>query len=198
MLPWNICMLLQQHYDIVFVSSKRQKKIWGFLSERWAPHTKRLNLQFYYWLHFLYICQLLQTTNKQHVQFMRFFLLLLLRCASHISNVIKSDVGAATAIATAAVFAFVVWMVFFVVCSASNIVWYSIYRVTLLAKGRISIRYTDGNRIKMKISKSICNSLDDSNPFFCDWFALNSRPGNQAVRLNFSSSTHSSLSNARY
>lgn len=27
---------------------------------------------FYYQLHFLYICQLLQTTNKQHVQFMTF------------------------------------------------------------------------------------------------------------------------------
>lgn len=63
-LPWNICM----HSLTLCVCHQTVQKVFGldgFLS-LCVFHF------FYYQLHFLYICQLLQTTNKQHVQFMTF------------------------------------------------------------------------------------------------------------------------------
>lgn len=77
-----------------------------FVLLRERSRRRQLNLQFYYWLHFLYICQLLQTTNKQHVQFMSFF------SESHIIS--NHQIKLATAAAAATNACRVYW--FFVFC----------------------------------------------------------------------------------
>lgn len=150
-------MQQQQHYDIVFVSSKQQKGKYRFFFRRTERRRrankkkkkKRPNLQFYYWLHFLYICQLLQTTNKQHVQFMSFF------PSSSLNRIYFkwSNQTRHRWCCCCRCYCGIYFLLNFAVRGASNIVWLF-----------VQVKYCAQYWIQ-------CKQTQRTNPFHCDWFA---------------------------
>lgn len=148
-LPWNICMHTFWHCVYVIKAkpppppTADKKKL-----RRTHEHiyTFRTGFTFYERLHFLYICQLLQTTNKQHVQFMTF-----LRINSNDRDVrcLLSCCGNRCG-----------FLCVYIHCCCLCIK--HTYKVKLCESvcGKCMVLANKRRGINMKISETICNSLD--------------------------------------